>query len=83
MPGAKIIDTGAIDPRCRWQYGHSKFGNGLSFKIISALSLDSRTQNAPKRIAPTKANTAQITRTFSLTAMSTSLASHDVDQTKV
>jgi hypothetical protein len=50
---------------------------------IIVLSLDSRTQNAPSRIAPTNANTAQITRTFSLTAMSTSLASQYVDQTKV
>jgi hypothetical protein len=74
-------DTGEICPGVLTQNGYSKFGSGLN--RFSASSLDSRTQNAPKRIAPTKANTAQITRTFSFKAMSTSLASHDVDQTKV
>src|SRR5262249_43916055 len=39
---------------------------------FQALSLDTRTQNAPSRIAPTKAKTANTARTSSFKARSTS-----------
>jgi hypothetical protein len=53
--------------------------SSFSCRFFVAVSTAVRTQNAPNRIAPTKANTAQIIRTFSFRAMSTSHASHDVD----
>jgi hypothetical protein len=51
-------------------------------RFFVVVSTAVRTQNAPNRIAPTNANTAQIIRTFSFRAMSTSHASHDVDGSK-